>query len=95
MLNDEGDQNHYHQSSDEYTNWDGNFHNEDMVERIVHNSNMLVEMIGLLIYNQENMALEVVRNQYHIIVSKTLIRNSVATRRLIISIGITSSCSSI
>ena len=62
MLNDEGVQNHYHQSYDEHINWGGNSHSEDMVERVVHNSNMLGEMIGLMIYNQENMALEAVQN---------------------------------
>ena len=51
MLNDEGVQNHYHQSYDEYTNWDGNSHSEDMVKRVVHNSNMLVDMIDLMIHN--------------------------------------------
>ena len=60
MLNDEGTQNHHHQSYDKHTNWDGNSRSENMVERIVHNSNMLVEMIGLMIHNKENMASEVV-----------------------------------
>ena len=52
MLNDEGVQNHYHQSYDEYTNWDGNSRSEDMVERVIHNSNIFIEMIGLMIHNQ-------------------------------------------
>ena len=66
MLNDEGVQNHHHQSYDEYTNWGGNSHSEDMVEGVVHNSNMLGEMIGLMIHNQENMVLKAVRNQHQI-----------------------------
>ena len=66
MLNDEGVQNHHHQSYDEYTNWDGNSCSEDMVERVVHNSNMLAEMIDLMIHNQENMTLEAVQDQHHI-----------------------------
>ena len=66
MLNDKGVQNHHHQSYDEYTNWDGNSYSEDMVKRVVHNSNMLVEMIDLMIHNQENMVSNVVRYQHHI-----------------------------
>ena len=66
MLNDEGVQNHHHQSYDEYTNWGDNSRSEDVVERVVNNSNMLVEMIGLMIHNQENMVSKVVRDQHHI-----------------------------
>ena len=51
MLNDEGVQNHHHQSYDEHTNWGGNSRSEDMVEGVIHNSNMLGEMIGLMIHN--------------------------------------------
>ena len=46
-----------HQSYDKYTNQDVNSYSEDMVERIVCNANMLVEMIGLVIHNQENIQL--------------------------------------
>ena len=66
MLNDEETQNHHHQSYDKYINWDGNSRSENMVERIVHNSNMLVEMIGLMIHNRKNMASKVVQDQHHI-----------------------------
>ena len=66
MLNDEGVQKHHHQSYDEHTNWGGNSRSEDMVERVVHNSNMLDEMIGLMIHNHENMVSKVVRDQYQI-----------------------------
>ena len=66
MLNDEGVQNHHHQSYDEFTNWDGNSCSEDMVERVVHNLNMLAEIIGLVIHNQENMVLKVGRDLHHI-----------------------------
>ena len=66
MLNDERVQNHHHQSYDEYTNWDGNSRSEDMVERVVHNLNMLAEMIGLMIHNQENLVLKIVWDQHHI-----------------------------
>ena len=66
MLNDEGVQNHHHQSYDKYTNWGGNFCSEDMVEKVVHNSNMLAGMIGLMIHNQKNMVSKVVRDQHHI-----------------------------
>ena len=48
------------------TNWGGNSHSEDMVERVVHNLNMLGEMIGLMIHNQENMVSKAVRDQHHI-----------------------------
>ena len=66
MLNNEEVQNHHHQSYDEHTNWGGISHSEDMVERVFHNSNMLDEMIGLMIHNQENMVSKVVRDQHHI-----------------------------
>ena len=68
MLNDEGVQNHHHhhQSYDEHTNWDDNSRSEDMIERVIHNSNMLIEMIGLMIYNQENMVSKAVWDQHHI-----------------------------
>ena len=46
--------NHHHQSYNKYTNQDVNSYSEDMVERIVCNTNMLVEMIDLMIHNQEN-----------------------------------------
>ena len=46
--------NHHHQSYDKYINQDVNSYSEDMVERIVCNTNMLVEMIDLMIHNQEN-----------------------------------------
>ena len=58
MLNEEGVQNHHHQSYNEYTNWDGFSRNEDMVERVVHNSNMLSEMIGLMIHNKKTYGFE-------------------------------------
>ncbi|KAL6332408.1 hypothetical protein AAG906_004984 [Vitis piasezkii] len=45
---------------------DGNSHSEDIVEKIVQNLNMLLEMIGFMIHNQENMALEAIRAQHHI-----------------------------
>ena len=61
-----GLKNYHHQSYNEYTNWGGNSHSEDMVEGVVHNSNMLGEMIGLMIHNQENMVSKVVRDQHHI-----------------------------
>ena len=66
MLNDKGIQNHHHQSYDEYTNWGGNLCSEDMVEKVVHNSNMLAGMIGLMTHNQKNMVSKVVRDQHHI-----------------------------
>ena len=66
MLNDEGVQNHHHRSYDEYTNWDSNSRSEDMIVRVVHNSNMLAKMIGLMIPNQENMVSKVVWDQHHI-----------------------------
>ena len=66
MLNDEEVQNDHHQSYDEHTNWDGNSRSENMVERVVHNSNMLGEMIGLMIHNQENMVSKAIRDQHHI-----------------------------
>ena len=66
MLNKKGVQNHHHQSYDEQTDWGGNPRSEDMVERVVHNSNMLAEMIGLMIHNQENMVLKAVWDQHHI-----------------------------
>ena len=72
MLNDEGVQNHHHQSYDKYTNWDGNSYSDDMVERVVRNSNMLVEMIGLMIHNQENMVSKAFRDQHHINSSQNL-----------------------
>ena len=49
-----------------YTNWDGNSRSEDMVERVVHNSNTLAKMIGLMIYNQENMVSKAIWDQHHI-----------------------------
>ena len=52
MLNDEGVQNHHLQSYDEYTNWDGNSRGEDIVEKVVHNSN-IAKMVDLMIHNQE------------------------------------------
>ena len=61
-----GVQNHHHQSYNEYTNWGDNSRNEDMVERVVHNSNMLTEIIGLMIHNQENMVSKAIRDQHHI-----------------------------
>ena len=88
MLNDEGVRNHHHQSYDKYTNWDGNSRSEDIVERVVHNLNMLAEMIGLMIYNKENMFQRLFGINTILIVSKTSISNAIATRRLIISIGI-------
>ena len=51
MLNNEEVQNHHHQSYDEYTNCGGNSRSEDVVEIVVHNSNMLAGMIGLMIHN--------------------------------------------
>ena len=66
MLNEEGVQNHHHQSYGEHTNWGGNSRSEDMVEKVVHNSNMLGEIIVLMIHNQENMVLKVVWDQHHI-----------------------------
>ena len=66
MLNDKEAQNYHHQSYNEYINRDGNSYSEDMVERVVHNSNMLAKMIGLMIHNQENMASGDVRDQHHI-----------------------------
>ena len=66
MLNDEGVQNHDHQSYDKFTNWDGNSRSEDMVERVLHNLIMLAEMINLMIHNQENMVSKVVQDQHHI-----------------------------
>ena len=53
MLNAEGAQNHHHHhySYDEQTNQDDNLHSENVVERIVHNLNVLAEMIGLMIHN--------------------------------------------
>ena len=66
MLNDEEVQNHHYQSYDEYTNWGGNSRSEDMVERVVHNLNMLGEMIGLMIHNQENMVSKAVRDQHQL-----------------------------
>ena len=67
MLNDEEVQNHHHhQSYDEHTNWGGNSRSEDMIERVVHNSNMVGEMIGLMIHNQENMVSKAIRDQHHI-----------------------------
>ena len=49
-----------------FTNWDGNSSSEDMVERVVHNSNTLAKMIGLMIYNQETMVSKAIRDQHHI-----------------------------
>ena len=67
MLNDEGVQNHHHhQSYDEHTNWGGNSRSEDMIERVVHNSNMVGEMIRLMIHNQENMVSKAVRDQHQL-----------------------------
>ena len=49
-----------------YTNWDGNSRSEDMVEGVIHNSNMLGEMIGLMIHNKENMVSKAIRDQHQI-----------------------------
>ena len=84
MLNDEEVQNHHHQSYDEYINWGGNSRSEDMVERVVHNSNILAKMIGLMIHKIWFRRL--FRINTILIVSKTSISNATATRRLIISI---------
>ena len=87
MLNDEGVQNHHHhQSYDEHTNWGSNSRSEDMIERVVHNSNMVGEMIGLMIHNQEIWFRRLFGINTILIVSKTSISNATAIRRLIISI---------
>ena len=79
MLNDKEAQNYHHQSYNEYINRDGNSYCEDMVERVVHNSNMLAKMIGLMIHNQEIWLRGLFEINTILIVSKTSIGNAVVT----------------
>ena len=74
-----------------YTNWDDNSRSEDMVERVVHNSNTLAwwSIIRKIWFRR------LFGTNTILIVSKTSISNATTTRRLIISIWITISCSSI
>ena len=95
MLNDEGVQNHHHRSYDEYTNWDGNSRSKDMVERVVHNQICWLRWLAWWSIIMKIWFWRLFGINTILIVSKTSTSNVIATRRLIISIWITSLCSSI
>ena len=91
----QGGSKYHHQSYDEYTIWDGNSRSEDMVERMFITWIYWLRWLAWWSIIKKIWLWRLFGINTILIVSKTSIGNAAATRRLIIFVGITGSCSSI